>query len=227
MDKSDSCINPELAEIDSSLLFNRLLEADRPLMESSLLKSVTDLKSLPFESEELFTYHFTLFHLLYQLKEQHGPEGYYFHLDPMRIRMIRIPVNGHCHHYYPERGRFCSGETAGSEHCSLHKKNVKPGEKFVSFDPLHDFYTNPGNISFCREDIFRKLLNGFIFYSMKKGAVEDALKFFGLSRPTRKIIKKKYHRLAIKMHPDVNNGDDTLMKKLNSSYQVLMEVFVV
>jgi hypothetical protein len=227
MKNADKCEDLKLVEMDISLLFNRLLEADKPLMESSLLKSVTNVKHLPSGPQKLFTYHFSLFSLLYQLKEMHGPQGYYFHFDPMRIRMVKIPGSGHCHHYNPERGAFCGEETAESLYCSLHLKSARPEEKCVSFDPLHDFYTNPENICFCREEIFEKLVKGFVFYSMRKGAVDDALKFFSLTRPTRKIIIKKYHQLARKMHPDLKNGDETLMKKLNSSYQVLMEVFVV
>jgi DnaJ-class molecular chaperone len=40
-------------------------------------------------------------------------------------------------------------------------------------------------------------------------------------------VKRKYHQLARAYHPDMKNGDDTLMKELNHSYQVLMEVFVI
>ncbi len=219
--------NPGLVEIDGSLLFRILRNTEGPLMESTLLKKVTGLNSLPAGSEKLFTLHFSLFHLLYRLKEIHGPGGYYFHLDPMRIRMIEIPGSGYCRFYYPERGSFCPRESADTGYCSLHSGSVKPDERLITFDPLRDFYTNPGNISFSREEIFGKLMNGFILYSMKKGAVDDALKFFRITRPTRKTIQKRYHKLALTMHPDRNSGNDVLMKKLNSSYQVLMEVFVV
>jgi DnaJ-class molecular chaperone len=34
-------------------------------------------------------------------------------------------------------------------------------------------------------------------------------------------IKKAYRRLALLHHPDKNNGDDTLFKKINESYQIL------
>ena len=34
-------------------------------------------------------------------------------------------------------------------------------------------------------------------------------------------IKKSYRKLALKTHPDKNNGDDTEFKRINSAYEIL------
>jgi len=60
-------------------------------------------------------------------------------------------------------------------------------------------------------------------YAFRKGEVETALSFFNIARPTKRSIQKRYHELAKRYHPDRNDNDDSLMKRLNHSYQVLCE----
>ena len=38
-----------------------------------------------------------------------------------------------------------------------------------------------------------------------------------------KTIKISYHQLSRKYHPDKNNGDDTMFKKINGAYEVLSD----
>jgi len=97
----------------------------------------------------------------------------------------------------------------------------------VTFDPLLDFYTNPDNLSFGTSALLEKLMKGVVIYALRRGEVERALELFGLSRPTMKNIKRKYHELAKSLHPDLNRGGETEMKRLNHAYQVLMEVFAI
>jgi len=40
---------------------------------------------------------------------------------------------------------------------------------------------------------------------------------------TLKDIKQSYHNLSRKYHPDKNNGDDTIFKKISEAYQVLSD----
>jgi hypothetical protein len=222
---SDNNEHPRLRDFETADIFNILLSRDAPIAEVDLLRIMTGTRRLPAGRERLFELHFSLFHALYSLKYEAGAGGYYLHLDPMRIRLIKTPDAGLCHHYLPENGRYCGMPVHDGYYCPLHHDPAMPGT--VSFDPLHDFYTNANNISFGTDSILGKLMNGVIIYALKRGEVEHALNFFGLSRPTLKKVKKKYHELAKSYHPDRNNGDDSLMKELNHSYQVLTEVFVL
>ncbi|MGM0519788.1 MAG: J domain-containing protein [Campylobacterota bacterium] len=54
--------------------------------------------------------------------------------------------------------------------------------------------------------------------------VQEAKKFFGFTTtPTKEEVKKEYKRLARKYHPDINDGDDTMMKQLNHFRDVLIK----
>ncbi len=56
------------------------------------------------------------------------------------------------------------------------------------------------------------------------GEVQEAKEFFGFTTtPTKEEVKKEYKRLARKYHPDINNGDDTMMKKLNHYRDILIK----
>jgi hypothetical protein len=214
-----------LRDFQTADIFNILVSRDTPITEVDLLRMLTGAQRMPTGRERLFELHFSLYHALYRLKYEAGAGGYYLYLDPMRIRLVKTPDAGLCHHYVPENGRHCGMPAHGGYYCSLHYNSGMLGT--LSFDPLHDFYTNADNISFGKNDILGKLMNGVIVYALRRGEIERALNFFGLSRPTLKKVKKKYHELAKSYHPDRNNGDDSLMKELNRSYQVLTEVFVL
>lgn len=54
--------------------------------------------------------------------------------------------------------------------------------------------------------------------------IHKAKEFFGFTNsPTKEEIKKRYKELARKYHPDINQGDDTMMKELNHYRDVLMK----
>lgn len=214
-----------LTSFDTSAIFKILISRGEPMMELDLLRLLTGKRSMPSGRDRLFELHFSLYHALYRLKYTVGAEGFYLHLDPMRIGMARMPGAGSCHHYFPESASYCSLPADGGACCPAHREPGGPGE--ISFDPLLEFYSNRENLSFGTADILARLMNGVIIYALRRGEVERALKFFGLSRPTPGSVKKKYHQLARAYHPDINDGNDALMKELNHSYQVLMEVFVV
>lgn len=216
---------PRLKEFDTTALFSMLDGLDGPAAETDLLKMATGERRIPPGRERLFELHFSLFHALYRLKADAGARGYYLHLDPMRIRLVRVPGPGSCRHYVPVTGRYC-GRAAGDDgYCPEHLDPLVLAAP--SFDPLRDFYTNPDNISFGSSPVLEKLMKGVVIYSLRRGEVERALAVFGLSRPTKKRIQARYHELARSFHPDLNPGREHLMKELNYSYQVLMEIFVI
>lgn len=214
-----------LAAFNTADIFNILLCQNSPIMELDLLKMLTGEKRLPSEREDIFRLHFLLYNALYALKYEAGGRGFYLHLDPMRIRLLKTQDAGLCHYYFTEAGKHCDVPAAGHLFCAGHRGFS--AEAGVSFDPMLDFYSNEENISFGQSDILEKLMNGVIIYAMRRGVIESAMKFLGLSRPDMKSIKKRYHEMAMLYHPDKNKGDDTLMKELNHSYQILLEVFVL
>ena len=215
-----------MIDIDIDGIFEYLSLRDSPVMEIELLRLITGERRIPSDKDDLFILHFSLYHALYRLKFRAGGDGYYLHLDPMRIRMIRIPGQGECRRYIPERGLFCGAPAGRGRHCALHAADEEDAAR-PAFDPLLDFYTNEENISFGRNPILEKLMKGAIVYSFRRGEIDRALAFFGVKRPDMKTIKRIYRELAKAYHPDKNGGDDSRMKELNHCYQVVSEVFVI
>jgi hypothetical protein len=220
--------NPPLTLIpfDAAALRRRLEEQHAALPESTLLKTLTG-DTLPGMSDELFVMHFSLYHALYRLKESAGRDGLYLHMDPMRIRLARVPGDGACRHYEAEPGRFCNGPAGASAYCSIHAPLYPEVPINLSYDCVREFYLNAENLRFGRSDLLKKLMNGVFVYAFKKGEIESALALFGLSRPSRNLVRTRYRELARKYHPDAGHGDESMMKRLNSAYGVLSEVFVL
>lgn len=216
---------PRLIYFDTSVLFSMLDALDAPAAEADLLRAATGERRLPSGRERLFDLHFSFFHALYRLKSEAGAKGYYLHLDPMRIRLARVPGPGLCRYYDPSAGLHCGSAADDAGHCGQHSDPGNSAALF--FDPLRDFYTNPENISFGESAVLDRLMKGAVIYALRRGEVERALAVFGLQRPTMKSIKKRYHELARALHPDLHPGSESLMKELNHSYQVLMEIFVI
>lgn len=216
----------ELHEIDCDALGAFLESSARALMEIEVLRHVFGIDRMPADRRGLFAVHFSLYHALYRLKFEAGARGRYLHLDPMRIRLIAVPVTG-CRWYSPEEGRFCGLSTTRYDRCALHAHPTGMPDETPSFDPLQEFYLNPGNIAFGESDVLERLMNGVVLYAVRRGEIEQALRLFDLSRPNRPSIDRRYHHLARVHHPDMPGGDAERMKEINRSYQVLKEVFVV
>src|SRR4030042_3368742 len=97
-----------------------LLSRDSPVMEVELLRIITGEQRMPAARDSLFVLHFSLYHALYNLKYHAGACGFYLHLDPMRIRLIKTPGAGRCHHYFPETGIHCGHPSDGGSYCNRH-----------------------------------------------------------------------------------------------------------
>jgi hypothetical protein len=192
---------------------------DRPSSEAELLRFASGLDRLPPVQNELFLIHFELYHRLYLIRETHGPEGWYLHSDPMRIRLIRLPDG--CCYYFQSTGMFCGEGT--TSRCVAHPHRENPA--IPLFDPLREFYLNMENAGYWNDPVFQKSLRGSAVYCFRSGALSSAFAFFGidLKNPGRAIIVKRYRELARKYHPDLHGGDDSLMKELNAHYDVLRE----
>ncbi len=219
-------MNPELIKINEEQLFEFLAEKNMPVMEFDIIKHFVASKNEHPEEHTLFIKHFSIYHSLYKLKFSSGLKNYYLHLDCMRIRLIKIPEQGICRHYNPETGNFCGAPTY-SDFCTEHEEEYKEYRNSASFDILQDFYTDPENITFGDSEILKKLMSGIKVYCFRKKDIDDALRFFDIQKPGRKIIANRYRELAIKYHPDKCSGSEDMMKKLNSSYSILKEVFIV
>ncbi|OHD69683.1 MAG: hypothetical protein A2W19_16690 [Spirochaetes bacterium RBG_16_49_21] len=210
----------------TNTIFDFLASQSKPVMEIELLRFITGRRRMPQNRERLFALHFSLYHALYRLKLEAGRSGYYLNLDPLRIRLIQLPGPGSCHYYFADSGSFCGMAANGGGRCPFHVEDADSLGK-PSFDPLYEFYTNEENRTFGKSDILDKLMKGAVIYALKKGEIQKALDFFGLSRPNLKTIKKRYWELAKLHHPDLHEGDDAMMKELNYSYRILLEVFVI
>ncbi len=83
-----------------------------------------------------------------------------------------------------------------------------------------------GQQGFNFNDFERQFKQGGFHQNAPFGEVGDAKAFFGFDHePTKDEIKKKYKELARKYHPDINDNDDTMMKKLNHYRDVLMQAY--
>ena len=219
-------MNPELIVIPEEQLFGYLVNLDGPVMEHDLIKNLLVPVTGACEQHTLFVKHFSLYHALYKLKFSAGSEGYYLHLDCMRIRLVRIPGPGRCGHYDAESGNFCP-EDAHGDYCDLHEAAYAHYRSSMTFDYLQDFYCDRENITFGDSELLERIMSGIKVYSFRRRDIDTALEFFGIHKPGRKIITRRYRELAGKYHPDRCGGSEEMMKRLNSSYMILKDVFVV
>ncbi|HPS57521.1 MAG TPA: J domain-containing protein [Spirochaetota bacterium] len=219
-------MNPELIAIPEDQLFEYLVNLDGPVMEHDLIKNFLMAGTGAGHEHTLFVKHFSLYHALYKLKFSAGSEGYYLHLDCMRIRLVHIPGSGMCRHYDPESGAFCSNDAHG-DYCELHESGYVNYRSSMTFDFLQDFYCDRENITFGDSELLRRIMCGIRVYSFRRSDIDMALKFFGIHKPGRKIITMRYRELAGKYHPDRCGGSEEMMKRLNSSYMILKDVFIV
>ena len=219
-------MDPELIVIPEDQLFKYLEELDAPVMEHDLIKNLLPPVTGNGERHSLFVKHFSLYHALYKLKFSAGNAGYYLHLDCMRIRLVHIPGAGFCRHYDAGTGRFCCADAHG-DYCAEHCADDMYYSNSMTFDYLQDFYIDSGNITFGNSDLLGRIMAGVRLYGFRKRDVDEALDFFGIQKPGRKIIARRYRELAAEYHPDRCGGSEEMMKRLNSSYMILKEVFVV
>ena len=219
-------MNPEIISISEEELFEYLDNKELPVMEFDIIKHFIPYDSNATVQQTLFVKHFSVYYALYKLKFSSGAKGYYLHLDCMRIRLIQIPEQGFCRHYNSETGSFC-GEFTSNNYCTHHAAQYEEYTTGMSFDVLLDFYTDPGNITFGESDILKKIMSGIKVYCLKKSEIEDALKFFGIHKPGKKNITARYRELAGKYHPDRCSGSGEMMKRLNSAYAILKEVYIL
>lgn len=199
-----------------------LINIEKPIMESRLIRLLKTEYNYNIPSScNMFDLHFSLFNCLYRVKQKMGVLDYYLHLDPMRIRLIKI-VNGCCH-YEAEKGNFCGKKKENDFYCNEHGKTSLNGEIYSLI--MQEFYLNEDNISFKQSKTFQKILKGYTSYALKPGIVKEALEFFEIKNPNKKLIKKKYHQLAKKYHPDLSSQSQNKMKMVNYYYNVLSEIF--
>ncbi len=116
----------------------------------------------------------------------------------------------------PAHGDYCPGH---SHECAVH-------HCMITFDPLLDFYTDPANITFGESALLKKIMAGVMIYCRRRKDVDEALLFFDIHAPSGKRIQARYRELACKYHPDRNGGSEEMMKKLNSAYMILKEMYV-
>ncbi len=201
-----------LIPYDVDVTAELLLAKDAPVMETTLMRELDRLGWPSDESQSLFVRHFSLFHVLYRIKSDYGRRGFYMHIDTMRIRLLALPSGG-CENYDPHSGKFCA-----LRDCTRHR--IKRG---IVPDYFTSFYLDKTNIAF-ESVINTRYIDALIYFGCNKRNVDEALRFFGLSSPDKKLAAAAYYRLAKKCHPD-HGGSEETMKLLNSHYAVLKRCF--
>ncbi len=213
----------EIFNFDKKFLFNFLLKQNKPILESTLLNALSNHHNFNFSRKDMYRFHFSLFNSLYEIKENECKIDYLLNIDTMRIRLIAVPNEG-CLHYFDNTGAYCGLTRRHGNFCDAHEHSFKTAS-IPCFDSLREFYLNKENISYNQERIFKKIFNGFMLYSLNTKKVNEALDFFNIRKDEIGLIKKKYHLLAKKYHPDVSQDDGAMMKEINSHYQILNEIF--
>lgn len=214
----------ELIKIDKIELQAYLSGLSGTTGEYEILKKFTPANKESGEPYSMYERHFSVYHALYLLKNEAGSNGLYLHIDPLRIKLLTIPGNGFCGHYYPEKGAFCMNATAGL-YCEVHSRDVDPG--IPSFDPMSQFYLDPENIAFGDSELLNDIMQGFRLYFIHKREIDKALVIFNLLKPGKKSISRRYRELAAVNHPDRCGGNEEKMKEINRAYTLLKSVFVV
>ena len=215
----------QLIDINTEDLFNYLDGMNRPVEELELLKIFAPDSGNAGRTAELFHRHFSLYHALYKIRQAVGSTGYYTHLDPMRIRCLRIPGEHSCHYYNPEAGIFCCRSTAEYA-CDKHKKQEEDSLHTLVPDFLSGFYLDSGNIMFGESGELRKYTESLNFYLLNRKEIEKAHRIFGIDRPDKNSISARYRQLAKMLHPDRNSSSGDSMKELNGAYSLLQKIYI-
>lgn len=192
--------------------------------EFEILKKFTPEYKESGESYSMYERHFSVYHALYILKHEAGKSNLYLHIDPIKIRLLPLPCDGFCGHYFPEKGAFCMNKTGGL-FCGIHSGDIDP--VIPSFDPMAQFYLDPENIAFGESEILNDIMKGFRIYFMRKREIDEALILFDLEKPGRKSISRRYRELAVMFHPDRDGGSEEKMKEINRAYTLLKAVYIV
>lgn len=217
--------NFEVIEYDDDDVFSYLIDSEIPIFESTMIRDLNDLKSLPSNQNILYQLHFSLFHKLYLMKTKFGNSGYYLHIDSMRIKLLLIPKKNCCQFYDAESGKFCNGDCE-SESIFCEKHNVLRNDynNTLIFDPMRTFYENKENILFAKDGKIFEIMNNIKFYALRSGEYENALKIFDFKVVSKIKLRKKYIELSKMYHPDNNGGNNLKMKDLNWAYNILKGV---
>ena len=147
------------------------------------------------DSVRLFRVHFTLFHVLYRLRERLSDERRGdLHISPLRIVL-----------------HACPQDTTHSRHLSDH-------------DPLRDYYMDTKHLDNTSAEDVDSLLQGF-WSKLAGGGTqrEQALQVLGLDDPVDdETIKHRYRRLVMRLHPD-RGGNDQRLSEVNAAMAVLIQ----
>lgn len=212
--------NPFQVEV----LFEFLLIQNLPISENRVIKHFIKIDFLPV-GEDLFKLHFALFNALYHLKKDAGAKGYYLHLDPFKLSLVKVPDEG-CLFFSDIFGKYCGCPVINDRLCEFHSNLYGNDVNLPAYDYLRDYYLDPANYENGYNTKIKKIQEGMLEYSFNRKEFDDALNYFGLKAFHQKEIINIYHAKAKLLHPDKSSGDKTKMRELNEKFQLLKELFV-
>ncbi len=145
------------------------------------------------DSARLFRMHFTLFHVLYRLREGLGRA----HRGTLHISPLRIVLHGY-------------------------SRNQAGNRDLCDHDPLRDYYLNLDRLDNTSAADVDALLDSFWSRMNDGGQRKDALRTLGLNDPVdNNTIKHRYRRLVVRLHPD-SGGDAQRLRDVNAAMAILM-----
>lgn len=219
--------NYEIIEYDDKIIFEYLLNAKLPVYESTLLRKLNNLDSISSDKIMLYVFHFSLFHALYKMKKKYGKEGFYLHIDCMRISLKKISQKNQCQYFDEMSGCFCKNNTEKeSLFCYVHKNYEKIYDNSLIFDPMQQFYENSENIMFVKDGKIFEIMDNIKNFSLNSGDLKNAMKIFDLKNFNKRSLRIRYIALSKKYHPDRSDGNNVAMKEINWAYSILDGVAV-
>jgi len=214
-------------ELDSLLkkdeLKKFLLENRETFFESTLFRvGFPNLKVFEISNENLYKYHFVLFHFLYEFQEELSKQNLYLHIHFMRIRVYDVPSKDECRFFDETKMTFCKKKTSFGDFCEIHKN-------FGLENSIEDisgkyFYRDKSNFEMfiLLDDSRIETARNMIFNHSR---YLKSLEILGAtSDDSIEEIKLKFRKLILVHHPDKN--EDLIQKfiEINNAYRFILKI---
>jgi hypothetical protein len=217
-------------------LLHFLKEKPSPIIETDLIRRFFPAFRKRGVSEinaKLFRVHFVLYHHLYKLEQKLRIEkrNTRIYIKNIWIYCFDCPPPERCSYFDETRAEFCNKPALNrSGRCSLHYAREEMVRLKGEVEPqdIRAFYLDKENINSIDEKslehMLKDMFRGVQYFLKHYDEIDEALEFmsldmdFSLSR-----LKNRYRFLSKKYHPDLNEKNEFLFKKLTCAYRVLFD----